>query len=111
VLQILESILARWDVGLLSSAMLPSVTLTPETQKVFGIDMSIENLRSQTFSHFIFGFLIVSVIIFCVIIFLYLPKQGGRLKTGEKIMFGAIIVGVIIAVCFGYLQLMEGYLV
>lgn len=107
----LESLLARWDGILNLSAALPNLAVSVDKKTVFGIDMSIENLRSQQFSHFIFGFLILSVIIFMVIIFLYLPKKGGHLKTGEKIMFGAIIFGVIVAVIFGYLQLMEGYLV
>ncbi len=31
---------------------------------LLGIDMSIEGLRSQTYSYYIFGFLIVSLIIF-----------------------------------------------
>jgi len=46
-----------------------------------------------------------------VIIYLYLPKKGGSLKKGEKIMVGAIIMGILIAVYFGWLQLVEGFLV
>lgn len=81
-----------------------------DSNLAFGIDMSIENLRSQQYSYYIFGFLIVSLVIFSVIILLYMPKKGASLKRGEKIMFGAIISGVIIAVFFGWLQLVEGYL-
>ena len=108
---LIEAVLARWDDVQQLSWALPSVALNTDTKTVFGIDMSIENLRSQQYSYYIFGFLIVSLIIFAVIIYLYWPKQGGRLKKGEKIMFGAIIIGVFIAVFFGYLQLVEGFLV
>lgn len=78
---------------------------------VFGIDMSIESLKSQEYSVFIFGFLVVSLILFCIIIYMYMPKQLNGLKRGEKVMVGAIVVGVIIAVVFGWLQLIEGVLV
>jgi hypothetical protein len=78
---------------------------------VFGIDMSIESLKSQEYSVFIFGFLIVSLILFCIIIYMYMPKQLNGLKRGEKVMVAAIVVGVIIAVVFGWLQLIEGVLV
>ena len=106
----LGSLLTRWDGTEQLSSLFPNFLISTDNKTVFGIDMSIESLRSQQYSYFIFGFLIVSVIIFCVILFLYLPKKG-KLKTGEKIMFGAIMIGVIIAVWFGYLQLVEGFLV
>ncbi|MDH5693865.1 MAG: hypothetical protein OEZ47_12250 [Gammaproteobacteria bacterium] len=80
-----------------------------QSNEVFGIDMSIEGLRSQAFSNYIFIFLILSLILFSYIIYLYLPKKE-KLKTGEKIMFGSIIMGVILAVIIGYVQLIEGYL-
>lgn len=79
---------------------------------VFGVDMSIEGLRSQVFSNYIFFFLILSLIVFGFIIYLYLPKGNDKkLKTGEKVMFGAIIVGLFLAVIMGYVQLIEGYLI
>lgn len=81
-----------------------------ENKYVFGIDMSIESLRSREFSIYIFIFLILSLILFCFIIYLYLPKKLSALKTGEKIMFGALVLGVISAVIIGYIQLIEGYL-
>ncbi len=79
--------------------------------KLWGVDLSIESLRSQGTSTFIFGFLIVSLIIYAIIIFLYLPKGKNTLKTGEKYMLGAIIMSIVIAIFFGYLQLIDGYLV
>lgn len=81
--------------------------------RVLGIDMSIEGLRSQTFSVGIFIFLVISLIFFSIIIYYYLPKgkdNKNKLKTGEKYMFGAIICGIFIAIGMGWLQLIEGFL-
>lgn len=79
-------------------------------KKVFGIDMSIEGLRSQAYSNYIFIFLILSLILFSYIIYLYLPKNRKSMRIGEKIMFGSIVMGVILAVIIGWVQLIEGYL-
>lgn len=84
--------------------------LLEDKKYVFGIDMSIESLRAREFSIYIFVFLILSLILFCFIIYLYLPKKLSSLKTGEKIMFGALVFGVIVAILIGYIQLIEGYL-
>ena len=81
--------------------------------RVLGIDMSIEGLRSQTFSVGIFIFLVISLIFFSIIIYFYLPRgknNKNKLKTGEKVMFGAIITGIFIAIGMGWLQLIEGFL-
>ena len=86
------------------------VKILASNNEVFGIDMSIEGLRSQAFSDYIFVFLILSLILFCFIIYLYLPKKLNELKLGEKIMFVSIVLGVILAVIIGYIQLIEGYL-
>jgi hypothetical protein len=111
VVQTLGALLTQWGDLVQLDGLFPRLAVAADSKTVFGLDMSIESLRSQQYSYFIFGFLVVSLIIFCAIIFLYLPKKGGRLKTGEKIMFGAIIMGVLIALGFGYLQLIEGFLV
>jgi hypothetical protein len=91
--------------------ILPAVASTAQDSFIWGLDLSIEGLRSQKFSRGIFVFLIVSLIIFSFIIYLYLPKGENKLKRGEKIMFGAMVCGMIFAVVLGYIQLIEGYLV
>ncbi len=91
--------------------IVPAVASTPQDSVLWGLDLSIESLRSQKFSRGIFVFLIVSLIIFSYILYLYLPKEKGTLKRGEKIMFGAMVCGMIFAVILGYIQLIEGYLV
>lgn len=104
------SVLAEYMSSLAQAA--PAVAAaTPQDSLLWGLDLSIEGLRSQKFSQGIFVFLIVSLIIFSYILYLYLPKEKGGLKTGEKIMFGAMVCGMIFAVILGYIQLIEGYLV
>lgn len=88
-----------------------TVAIAADNKTVLGVDLSIESLRSQQYSYYIFGFLVISLIIFSIIIYIYMPKKEGRLKKGEKIMVGAIVMGVVIALLFGWLQLIEGYLV
>ncbi len=99
--------------GWLTGGVLPVLVEVAQNTTVLGIDLSIESLRSRKFSIGIFVFLVISLIIFAYIIWVYWPKRGKEeaLKRGEKIMFGAIIMGLFIAVAFGWLQLIEGYLV
>lgn len=108
---LIEAFIVRLDGLLQLGSFFPNFVIRTDSKTVFGLDLSIESLRSQQYSYFIFGFLVVSLIIFSVIIYIYMPKKGSRLKTGEKIMFGAIIMGIFIAIYFGWLQLVEGFLV
>ncbi len=73
-------------------------------------DMSIEGMRSQQFSVGVFFFMMLGVLVFSGIIYAvafgrHAPKS---MKPGEKIMFGAIILGTILAAIFGGLQLLTG---
>ena len=110
IFQFLDQIILLFDNNFLVLLSNESSVIGSAGNSVIGIDMSIESLRSKGFSEYIFWFLIMSLILFCYIIYLYLPKKINQLKTGEKVMFGAIIMGVIIAVIIGYIQLIEGYL-
>ena len=69
-------------------------------------------MRSQQFSEWIFAFLLVSIIIFSgiVIAFIFSKNRPKQMKTGERMMFAAIIIGIVVAVIFGALQLLSGYL-
>lgn len=74
------------------------------------LDMSIEGMRSQQFSVGVFFFMLLGVLVFSIIIYSvafgkFAPKT---MKPGEKVMFGAIIAGTILAVVFGGLQLLTG---
>lgn len=81
-----------------------------------GVDDSsyftIEGMRGQEFSVGIFIFMLIGVLVFAAIIlrFVWMARKESGLKTGEKIMFIWIIVGTIVAVIFGGLQLLQGRL-
>lgn len=77
----------------------------------FGIDTSIEGMKSQEFSVGIFYFLIASIIVFTVFVFMYMFKdKASTLKKGEKILFVWILLGIVTAVGFGAAQMLHGYL-
>ncbi len=77
------------------------------------IDLSIEGMRSQRFSVGVFVFLLIGILVFSGIIYAVLkgahaPKQ--KMRMGEKLMFAAIIMGVVVAVVFGATQMVSGIL-
>jgi len=78
------------------------------------LDLSIEGLRSQQFSVGVFVFMLIGVFVFGSIIYVIaFGKTGGSknsLKTGEKAMVIAIVLGTLVAVGMGAVQLLTGYL-
>lgn len=74
-------------------------------------EWGIEGTRSQEFSVGIFIFLIISIIVFTAIVIRHMATgKGKRLKTGEKILFAWIFLGVIAGVVMGISQLLYGQL-
>lgn len=73
---------------------------------------TLEGMRGQEFSIGIFIFMLIGVLVFAAIIlrFVWMASKESGLKTGEKIMFLWIIIGTIVAVIFGGLQLLQGRL-
>ena len=79
----------------------------------------VEGLYSQQFSVGIFFFLMMCIIFFTIIAIKFMssgskttasdPTAKG-LKTGEKVMFFAIFLGIIAAVIMAVMQLLQGYL-
>ena len=69
-------------------------------------------MRSQQFSQGVFAFLMVGVAVFVVIIIILLAgkHRPKKIKLGERIMFAAVIMGVIGAVIFAAMQMLQGYL-
>jgi cation transport ATPase len=76
------------------------------------IDLSIDGMRSQQFSVGVFIFMLIGVFVFGSIIYVIAFGKGGAksLKTGEKAMVVAIILGTLVAVAMGAVQLLTGYL-
>jgi hypothetical protein len=76
------------------------------------LDLSIEGMRSQQWGVGVFAFMLLGVAVFSGIIYAvafgrFAPKT---MKPGEKVMFGAVILGTLLAVIFGGIQLLSGYL-
>ncbi len=69
-------------------------------------------MRSQQFSEGVFAFLLLGIIVFSAIIIalLFSTNRSKKMKLGERMMFAAIIIGVMLAVFFGALQMLGGYL-
>jgi len=84
--------------------------LVKEGKGPFGIDTSIEGMKSQEFSVAIFYFLIASIVVFTVFVFMFMTKSKTNLKKGEKILFVWIFMGIVTAVIFGAAQMLHGYL-
>jgi len=76
------------------------------------LDLSIEGMRSQQFSEGVFIFLMVGIVVFSGIIIavIFSKNRPEKMRMGEKLMFAAIIFGVAMAVLFGALQMLNGYL-
>jgi hypothetical protein len=76
------------------------------------IDLSIEGMHSQHFGVGVFILLMLGIVLFAGIIVAVMRGTGGQkvTRTGEKWMFGAIIVGVMVAVVFASLQMLSGVL-
>ncbi len=76
------------------------------------IDLSIEGMHSQRFGVGVFFLLLLGIVLFAGIIVTVLKGSGGKgvTRTGEKLMFGAIILGVVVAVVFASLQMLSGVL-
>ena len=99
-IQILGTDLTRLTISYLGSDLSPK------------LDLSIEGMRSQQWSEGIFAFLLVGIVVFSGIIIALMfnknrPKQA---RFGERVMFAAIILGVVVAVGFGAVQMLGGYL-
>jgi hypothetical protein len=76
------------------------------------IDLSIEGMHSQRFGVGVFFLLMLGIVLFAGIIIAVMrgTKEQKVTRTGEKVMFGAIIFGVVAAVVFASLQMLSGVL-
>lgn len=76
------------------------------------LDLSIEGMRSQQFSEGVFVFLLLGIVVFSgiVIALLFSKNRSDKVRLGERFMFTAIIMGIVVAVIFGAMQMLGGYL-
>jgi len=89
---------------------LPVVSVE-EAAELSDFHSSIESINSQEFSVGIFYFLVASIVVFTIFVFMFMLKdKTSKLKKGEKILFIWLLFGVVTAVAFGASQLLHGYL-
>ena len=69
-------------------------------------------MRSQQWSEGIFAFLLIGIVVFTgiVITFMFTKNRPKKIRMGEGLMFAAIILGVVVAIMFGAVQMLGGYL-
>ena len=69
-------------------------------------------MRSQQFSEGVFVFLLIGIVVFCgiIIALLFSKNRPQKIRLGERLMFIAIILGVVVAVIFGAMQMLGNYL-
>jgi branched-subunit amino acid permease len=69
-------------------------------------------MRSQQFSEGVFAFLLIGIVVFSgiVIALMFSKNRPEKVRLGERLMFSAIILGIVVAVIFGALQMLGGYL-
>lgn len=77
-----------------------------------GLDLSIEGMRSQQFSIGVFIFMLIGVLVFAGIIYVVAFGNAApkTMKKGERVLFGAIVLGTLFAVAMGAMQMLSGYL-
>lgn len=76
-----------------------------------GFNTGIEGMDSQEWSVGIFIFLIICIIVFTAIVVKFMTgDRVTALKQGEKYLFAWILLGVVAAIIFGALQLLQGRL-
>ncbi len=74
-------------------------------------DLGIESMRSHSYSVGIFIFMMVAMALFLgIIIGFWRHESSESVKTGEKVMFLAIILGVFVSAVFAAIQLLDGFL-
>jgi len=74
-------------------------------------DLGIESMRSHGYSVGIFIFLLISILVFLFILGAFWKNsKGAKIKKGEKVLLGMIVVGVFVAILFAAAQLLDGFL-
>lgn len=69
-------------------------------------------MRSQQFSEWIFVFLMIGILLFSgiIIALLFNKNRPKKIMLGERLLFGAIILGVVVAIAIAAMQMLGGIL-
>jgi len=72
---------------------------------------TIESMRSKQYSIGIFFFMVLGIAVFSAILYnFFLRAKSEGMRTGEKILFAWLVLGVVVALAFGAAQLLFGHL-
>ena len=72
---------------------------------------TIESMRSKQYSIGIFFFMVLGIAVFSAILYnFFLRAKSEGMRTGEKILFAWLIIGLVVATAFGASQLLFGHL-
>ncbi|OIO70198.1 MAG: hypothetical protein COW19_08255 [Zetaproteobacteria bacterium CG12_big_fil_rev_8_21_14_0_65_55_1124] len=95
--------------ALIFSAISAQAATADETYQTF--DLGIESMRSHGYSVAIFIFMMIAIAVFVGIVWSFISStKGEKIKRGEYVLFGMIILGVIAASIFAAVQLLDGVL-
>lgn len=74
--------------------------------------MSIDGMQSQQFSEGVFAFLLLGIVVFSgiLIALIFSKNRTGKMRHGEVLMFSAVTLGIVVAIIFGAMQMLGGYL-
>ncbi len=93
--------------GIVFCSLFPAMAMAEEVH----FDLGVESMRSHGYSVGIFIFMMVAMALFLGIIIGYWRHESSKqIKTGEKIMFLSIVLGVFGAAVFAAIQLLDGFL-
>lgn len=83
-----------------------------EAQNPLREDRGVDSLYSQQFGIGVFFFMLLAIIFFASIAAGFMAGKNVKgLKRGEKWLFAWIFLGIVVAVIFGALQFLGGYLI
>jgi len=72
---------------------------------------TIESMRSKEYSVGIFFFMVLGIAVFSAILYnFFLRAKSEGMRTGEKLLFAWLVLGVVAALAFGTTQLLFGHL-
>lgn len=98
-----------WFIAVLLGCFASPRAFAAEAQQTF--DLGIESMRSHSYSVAIFVFMMISIAVFVGIVWSFFHStRGEKVKRGEMVLFGLIILGVVAASIFAAVQLLDGVL-
>lgn len=82
-----------------------------QVERPFGLDLSIDAMRANSYSVGVFIFLIIGILVFLSVGYFFMKTdRKTKLKKGEIFLLIWIVFGVVFAIVMGATQLLGGFL-